>query len=189
MAAGTVSGVTLAVRPPVAPMLATLARELPEGDFVFEPKWDGFRCLAFRDGDGVELYSRNDRPLARYFPELAESLLALGEERFVLDGEIIVHGPDGVDFGALMLRLHPSPSRVARLRTETPASFVAFDVLAVGDTDLREAPLAERRASLTDLLVKAPSSIVLTPVTGDRDVASRWLERSGGGGIDGVVAK
>jgi ATP-dependent DNA ligase len=180
---------TLPLRPPVAPMLATLARELPAGDLVFEPKWDGFRCLVFGDDDHVELYSRNDRPLARYFPELVESLLALAEPRFVLDGEIVVRGPDGVDFGALMLRLHPSPSRVARLRAETPASFVTFDLLALGDRDLRPTPFAERRARLTELLAGAPAPIVLTPLTEDRDVAAAWLDRFGGGGIDGVVAK
>ncbi|HEX2273211.1 MAG TPA: ATP-dependent DNA ligase [Acidimicrobiales bacterium] len=180
---------TVPVRPPVPPMLATLARELPGGDFLYEPKWDGFRCLAFRDGDHVELYSRNDRPLARYFPELGEALLALAESRFVMDGEIVVRGADGVDFGALMLRLHPSPSRVARLRAETPGSFVAFDLLALAGTDLRPAPFAERRAHLTEVVAGAPPSLLLTPITDDVEVAARWLERFAGGGIDGVVAK
>ena len=179
----------LGVRPPVAPMLATLARELPAGEFLFEPKWDGFRCLVFHDADRVELRSRNRRPLTRYFPEVVEAVSALKEARFVLDGEIVVRGRDGIDFDALMLRLHPSPSRVSRLREETPASFMAFDLLAVGETDLREASFAERRARLTEVLAERPSSIVLTPVTADRDVATGWLERFGGGGIDGVVAK
>ena len=184
-----VDHVELAVRPPVEPMLATLARDLPEGEFLFEPKWDGFRCLVFRDGSQLELQSRNRRPLARYFPELVESFLALREPGFVLDGEIVVRGHDGFDFDALMLRLHPSPSRVVRLRAESPASFVAFDVLAAGDTDLRAVPFAERRRRLTEVLADRPPPVLLTPATDDRDLASRWLERFAGGGIDGVVAK
>ena len=122
-------------------MLARLARELPRGAFLYEPKWDGFRCLAFRDGDEIDLRSRNQRPLARYFPEIVEALLGL-ERRFVLDGELVV---EGLDFEALLARLHPAASRVERLRAETPASFVAFDLLAVGDDDLRERPFAARR--------------------------------------------
>jgi ATP-dependent DNA ligase len=170
-------------------MLATLVRELPAGDLVYEPKWDGFRCLAFRDGTKVELYSRNRRPFTRYFPELVEAFAAVTETGFVIDGEVIVLGPGGIDFAALMLRLHPSPSRVARLRSETPASFVAFDLLAISDTDLLSTPFSERRNRLADLLARAPSSVLLTPATDDRDEASRWVERFAGGGIDGVVAK
>src|SRR3954469_11513332 len=127
-------------------MLGKLARELPTGDYVFEPKWDGFRCLAFRDGDEVDLRSRNDRPLARYFPELVEALRALAARRLVLDGEIVVVRGGELHFEALMGRLHPSASRVQRLRDEAPARFVAFDLLALGDRDLRDAPFAERRA-------------------------------------------
>src|SRR5919204_5513109 len=127
--------------PGIEPMLGRLVRELPVGDYLYEPKWDGFRCLAFRCGDAVDLRSRNDRPLARYFPELVEALAALGAERFVLDGEIVAD-----EFPRLLARLHPAASRVERLRRETPASFVAFDLLAVGDEDLRELPFGERRA-------------------------------------------
>ncbi len=170
-------------------MLARLARELPTGDRVYEPKWDGFRCLAFADGALVTLRSRNQRPLDRYFPELVEALSAVGDGRFVLDGEIVVAGAAGLDISALMLRLHPSASRVARLRAETPASYVAFDLLATGDEDLRPAPFRERRARLEDLLAGAPPAVVPTPLTEDAAEARRWLERFSGGGIDGVVAK
>src|SRR5919197_1618495 len=141
----------MAVTPPVAPMLARLARELPLDGYLYEPKWDGFRCLAFRDGGEVDLRSRNQRPLARYFPEIVEALLALAEPRFALDGELVVAGPAGLDFEALLARLHPAASRVERLRRETPASFVAFDVLSVGDEDLRERPFSERRRRLPPL--------------------------------------
>src|SRR5215218_4140573 len=129
----------------VVPMLARLERELPHGGYLYEPKWDGFRCLAFRDGDEVDLRSRNQRPLARYFPEVVEALLALRQSRFVLDGELVVANPEGFDFEALLSRLHPAASRVERLRRETPASYVAFDVLALGSADLRERPFRERR--------------------------------------------
>src|SRR5437763_7471656 len=119
-------------------MLARLARSLPEGDYCFEPKWDGFRALAFRDGDDVELRSRHDRPLARYFPEVVEALCALAARRFVVDGEIVAARDGDPDFASLLLRLHPSASRVARLRVETPATFIAFDLLARDDDDLRD---------------------------------------------------
>jgi len=170
-------------------MLATLARELPPGDLWYEPKWDGFRCLAFREGAGVSLRSRNQRPLERYFPELVEALVEMAAEGFVLDGEIVVAGPDGLDFAALMMRLHPSASRVARLRAETPASYVAFDLLAAGDDDLRAAPLAARRERLEELLAGPAGAVVITPVTTDVGEAREWLARFTGGGIDGVVAK
>lgn len=166
----------LPVSPPVSPMLATLTRRLPAGDHCYEPKWDGFRCLAFRAGSETLLSSRNQRPLDRYFPELVEGLLAIGEDRFVLDGEIVVAGPRGLDFSALMLRLHPSSSRVVRLRTETPASFVAFDVLASDHHDLRPLPLMERRERLVELLAAAPPAIAITPATADRGVAESWLK-------------
>ena len=161
-------------------MLARLARELPLDGYLYEPKWDGFRCLAFRDGDEIDLRSRNQRPLARYFPEIVEALLGLEEPRFVLDGELVVE--DG--FEALLARLHPAASRVERLRAETPASFVAFDVLAVGDDDLRERPFPARRARLARLLHGAPPPLLLTPITGDSARAAEWLER-----YEGVVAK
>ncbi|MDQ3896988.1 MAG: ATP-dependent DNA ligase [Actinomycetota bacterium] len=179
----------LPVPPPVTPMLATLTRSLPAGDFLYEPKWDGFRCVAFRAKKATLFSSRNHRPLDRYFPELVDGLLELGEERLVLDGEVVAAGPGGLDFASLMLRLHPSPSRVERLRRETPASFVAFDLLAVGDDDLRPLPLAERRARLAELLEGGPSVMSATPATDDRVAAASWLARFTGGGIDGVVAK
>src|SRR3954469_1918864 len=131
------------MEPSLTPMLARLARELPLGDYVYEPKWDGFRCLAFRDGDDVDLRSRNDRPLARYFPEVVEALLALPARRVALDGELVVTSGNGFDFEALLARLHPAASRVERLRTETPASFVAFDLIAVGGESLVDARFSE----------------------------------------------
>lgn len=170
-------------------MLATLVRSLPGGNDLYEPKWDGFRCVAFRSGSQTLLLSRNQRPLDRYFPELVEGLVALADQRLVLDGEIVAAGAGGLDFAALMLRLHPSPSRVERLRRETPATFVAFDLLACGDDDLRGRPLRERRARLADLLTGAAPAMALTPSTDDRAAAEAWLAASTGGGIDGVVAK
>jgi ATP-dependent DNA ligase len=170
-------------------MLARLTRELPSGgDHVFEPKWDGFRCLAFRDGDDVDLRSRHDRPFSRYFPELVEALRAIATEAFVMDGEIVLVRANAFDFEALMSRLHPAASRVRRLASDTPATYVAFDLLAEGDDDLRERPFAERRERLERLLRSAPARIVLTPATTDAAEARGWLERRGGG-IDGVVAK
>lgn len=180
--------VALPVEPPVAPMLATLARELPHGPFTYEPKWDGFRCLVFRDGAEVDLRSRKQSPLARYFPELVDAFRALDEERLVLDGEIVVTRDDVLDFDALLKRIHPAASHVERLAHETPATFVAFDVLAVGDEDLRSAPFGSRRARLEHLLGNPPNRISLTPATADASEASRWLARSVSG-VDGVVAK
>jgi ATP-dependent DNA ligase len=184
-----VEGMVAPVVPPVAPMLARLSRELPEGDYVYEPKWDGFRCLAFCAPLGdTELRSRNQRPLARYFPELVEALRALPRAA-VLDGEIVIAGPRGFDFSALLARLHPSRSRVARLSHETPAAFIAFDLLADGEEDLRPKRFDERRARLEALLAGAPPPLHLTPATRDPSVARAWLERFHGAGIDGVVAK
>ena len=169
---------------PIRPMLARLARELPHGDFLYEPKWDGFRALAFRDGQEVELQSRHGRPLARYFPELTEALLALDEQRFVLDGEIVVVREHELDFTALMARLHPTASRVKRLRRDTPASYVAFDALAIRGEPLLERPFRERRARLEALLAHVRPPLNLTPATTDREIAAGWLER-----FEGVVAK
>ena len=169
-------------------MLGRLARELPEGAFLYEPKWDGFRCLVFRCGDEIDLRSRHDRPLARYFPELVEAFRELPAERLVVDGEIVVAAA-GFDFAALLARLHPAPSRVERLRRETPAAFIAFDLLARGGDDLRERPFAERRSLLPEVLVPARPPLFLTPVTHDHGVACGWVDRFGGTGIDGVVAK
>jgi ATP-dependent DNA ligase len=163
-------------------MLGRLARELPAHGFLYEPKWDGFRCLAFRDGADVDLRSRHGRPLARYFPELVEALSALEQEQLVLDGEAVVLG-DG-DFEALLARLHPAPSRVERLRRETPAALVAFDLLALGDEDLRDRPFAERRTRLERLLARVRPPLHLTPLTTERALAAAWLER-----FEGVVAK
>jgi ATP-dependent DNA ligase len=180
----------LPIEPPVVPMLARLTRELPEGDYLYEPKWDGFRCLAFRDGDRVDLRSRHDRPLARYFPELVEGLRALADDRFVVDGEIVLAGRGGdSDFGTLMGRLHPAASRVERLRLEAPASYVAFDLLATGTEDLTGGPFEERRARLEQMLSGAPAPIFLTPATSDRATAAEWFERFRGAGVDGIVAK
>jgi ATP-dependent DNA ligase len=180
---------TLPVRPPVAPMLARLARELPRDGYLYEPKWDGFRCLVFRDGGEVDLRSRNQRPLARYFPEIVDALLAMPAERFVLDGELVVASRSGFDFPALLARLHPAASRVERLRRETPASLVAFDLLARDGDDLRGLPFRERRRLLAELLAGAPPPLFLTPATDEAARAGAWLARFQGSGIDGVVAK
>jgi ATP-dependent DNA ligase len=170
------------------PMLARLVRELPVGDFVYEPKWDGFRCLAARRGDDVDLRSRNGRPFARYFPELVAALRAVREPSFVVDGEVLAQGASGeFDFAALLARLHPAATRARRLSVETPATFIAFDLLEQGSTDLRDAPFRTRRAALEALLAGAPPRLRLTPATRDPDMARRWLDATGA--IDGVVAK
>jgi ATP-dependent DNA ligase len=162
------------LKPPIEPMLAKLAEELPPGDgFLFEPKWDGFRALVFRGGDeGVFIQSRDLRPLDRYFPELHEALLAALPDGCVLDGEIVIATPDGLDFDRLQLRLHPAASRAAKLAKETPSSFVAFDLLAVDGTSLMDTPQADRRARLEQLLANVRPPIHLTPVTRDRALAS-----------------
>ncbi len=176
--------------PPVRPMLAKLSRELPRGDgLVYEPKWDGFRCIVFRDGEEVELGSRNERPLTRYFPELADPLRAVLPERCVVDGEVVIATDRGLDFEALLQRIHPAESRIRLLARETPSSFVAFDLLAVGDDDLRERPFGERRARLETALAGARPPVHLTPATDDPKVAAEWFDRFEGAGLDGVVAK
>ncbi|MGH9299956.1 MAG: ATP-dependent DNA ligase [Acidimicrobiales bacterium] len=185
----------LPVLPPVSPMLAKLARELPisdpdaPGDIVYEPKWDGFRCVVFKDGDEIELGSRNERPLTRYFPELVAECTRQLPPRCVLDGEIVIVGTDGLDFDALLQRIHPAQSRVDRLAEETPASFVAFDVLALDDEDLRGAPFSERRSRLEAALAASKGAIHLTPATRDPATARDWFSRFEGAGLDGVVAK
>jgi ATP-dependent DNA ligase len=182
--------VTLPVNPPVKPMLAKLSREMPVGDeFVYEPKWDGFRCIVFRDGDDIELGSRNEKPLTRYFPELLPALRANLPERCVLDGEIVIPGPDGLEFDALLQRIHPAKSRIDMLAEQTPASFVAFDILALGDDDLMGVPFAERRRLLESALAEAEPPVHLTPATSDPEVARDWFERFEGAGLDGVIAK
>jgi ATP-dependent DNA ligase len=180
----------LPFRPPVEPMLAQLADALPDGDgWLFEPKWDGFRTLVFRDGDEVLLQSRDLKPLNRYFPELVAPVIAQLPDRCVADGEIVIAGPDGLDFEALLLRIHPAASRVAELARRTPAELVLWDLLALDDRDLREEPLELRRALLERALSRARAPVHLTPATGDRAVAARWFERFEGAGLDGVVAK
>src|ERR1700733_9475774 len=171
-------------------MLAKLSRELPRGPGLFyEPKWDGFRCIVFRDGDEVELGSRNERPLTRYFPEVVETIKAQMPERCVVDGEIVIAGPAGLDFDALQQRIHPAASRVKMLSETTPASFIAFDLLALGSDNLMESGYAARRAALEQALagIKAPG--YLTPVTTDIEIARGWFEVFEGAGLDGVVAK
>jgi ATP-dependent DNA ligase len=181
---------SLPVMPPVKPMLAKLARTLPVGDdLIYEPKWDGFRCIVFRDGDEVELGSRNEKPLTRYFPELVEALKARLPDRCVVDGEIVIATSEGLDFEALLQRIHPAASRIRKLADETPSSFVAFDLLSVDDTDLRDSPFVERRAGLERMLAGAGPPVHLTPATDDPDVATVWFERFEGAGLDGVVAK
>jgi ATP-dependent DNA ligase len=175
--------------PPVRPMLATAVRDVPRAaGLAYEPKWDGFRCVVFRDGAEVELGSRNDRPLTRYFPELVELLAEALPPRCVVDGEIVVVTGDGLDFDTLQNRLHPAASRVRKLAAETPASFVAFDLLALGDRDLTGEPFGERRRALAGA-VPGNSRIILTPLTEDPDVAEDWFTRFEGAGFDGVMAK
>ena len=181
---------TLPVKPPVLPMLAKLARELPRREgLIYEPKWDGFRSIVFRDGDDVELGSRNAKPLTRYFPELADAIRRQFPDRAVVDGEIVIAGDGGLDFDALQKRIHPTASRIDLLAKETPASFVAFDVLALGDDDLRELPFTERRARLEQAFRTASAPIHVTPATTDPAVAEGWFERFEGAGLDGVIAK
>lgn len=185
---------------PIAPMLAKASTTIPasadgdrgdQGEWVYEPKWDGFRCIVFRSGPDIELSSRNERPFNRYFPELLEPLLAQLPPRCVVDGEIVV--PDaqdrGLDFDALLQRIHPAESRVRRLAAETPASFVAFDLLALDDRSLLDVPLRERRALLAEVLRAAERPLYLCPSTIDHEVAQRWFVEFEGAGLDGVVAK
>jgi ATP-dependent DNA ligase len=178
------------IEPPIEPMLAKLASELPEGDgWLFEPKWDGFRAIVFRDGGRVHIQSRDLRPLDRYFPELDDVFRAGLPERCVVDGEIVIMGEHGLDFDLLQLRLHPAESRVRKLAAETPAAFVAFDLLAEGDEDLRSRSQAERRERLEQALARASGSLHVTPCSREREVAREWFHRFEGAGLDGVVAK
>ena len=179
------------VVPPVAPMLAKPVKGIPTGDYLFEPKWDGFRSIIFRSGDQVEIGSRNEKPMTRYFPEVVEAVLANFPEKCVVDGEIVLIGATGdrLDFEALQQRIHPAASRVKKLAGETPASFVAFDLLALGDDDLTERPFAERRACLEKAFAKVQPPIHLTRATDDPAVAQEWFEQFEGAGLDGVIAK
>jgi ATP-dependent DNA ligase len=176
--------------PPLAPMLSSAADALPGGEgWLFEPKWDGFRALVFRDGDEILLQSRDERPMNRYFPELVAPLARALPERCVVDGEIVIVGARGLDFEALLLRIHPAASRVKRLAAQTPASFVAWDLLALGDEDLRPAPLVVRREGLERVLAGAAPPVHLSPATRDRALAEDWFHRFEGAGLDGVMAK
>src|SRR6266536_2543955 len=176
----------LPVMPPVAPMLAKSVKEIPQGQLSYEPKWDGFRSIVFRDGDEVEIGSRNERPMTRYFPELVEAVRENMPERCVVDGEIIVIGSSGLrlDFEALLQRIHPADSRVRLLAEQTPAAFVAFDLLAVYDTDYTKRPFAERRAALVDTLAAADPPIHVTAATTDVAVARQWFHQFEGAGLD-----
>lgn len=178
----------LPVMPPVAPMLAKSVKEIPDTGHV-EPKWDGFRTIVFRDGDEVELGSRNEKPMTRYFPELVEALRRELPDRCVVDGEIVLVRGGRLDFDALQQRIHPAASRVQLLAAETPASFVAFDLLALGDDDLTGTPFGERRRRLEGALAEASDPVFVTPATGDLEVARDWFTRFEGAGLDGVVAK
>ncbi len=176
--------------PPIEPMLAQLRPEIPRGDeWRYEPKWDGFRALVFFDGTSAHLQSRDLKPLARYFPELQADLERILTRPMVLDGEIVIVTGDGLDFDALLMRIHPAESRVRKLAAETPSSFVAFDMIADGDEDLRALPFADRRARLESALAGAAKPLYLTPMTPDLDLASRWFAHFEGAGLDGVVAK
>ena len=176
--------------PPVKPMLAKPATKIPTGDeWFYEPKWDGFRCIVFRDGDEVELGSRNERPLTRYFPEVVAAVKAHLPERCVVDGEIVVPVGDRLHFEALLQRIHPAQSRVDLLAGQTPASFVAFDLLALGDESLLDTPFGERQARLRTALADAAPPIHVTGITRDAATAQRWFDTFEGAGLDGVVAK
>jgi ATP-dependent DNA ligase len=181
---------TFPIDPPIEPMLAKLAEALPaDGAFLFEPKWDGFRAIVFRGTSDVFIQSRDLRPFDRYFPELHDALLEKLPQGCVVDGEIVITTPRGLDFDALQLRLHPAASRVAKLAQETPASFVGFDLLAADGQSLMAAPQGERRAQLERLLAEIGRPVYLTPMTRDRATARRWLDQFEGAGLDGVIAK
>src|SRR4051812_38721538 len=177
------------LKPPIAPMLAKLADEVPVGDYLYEPKWDGFRAIVFHGAGELFIQSRDSRPLDRYFPELHEGLLDALPPGCVLDGEIVIATSRGLDFDALQLRLHPAASRVAKLASETPSSFVAFDLLAVDGRNVMSEPQLKRRAALEKLLGRAKRPVYLTPATREREQAVHWLEHFEGAGLDGVIAK
>jgi ATP-dependent DNA ligase len=182
---------SLPVNPPIAPMLAKPVKQIPRGRYGFEPKWDGFRAIIFRELEDIEIGSRNERPMTRYFPELVEAFKACLPARCVIDGEIII--PDGegrrLDFEALLQRIHPAASRVKLLAKQTPAHFVAFDLLALDDVDYTSRPFAQRRAALENALAAAESPIHVTPATTDHALATDWFQQFEGAGLDGVIAK
>ena len=181
----------LPVNPPVAPMLAKPVKQIPAGRYSFEPKWDGFRSIIFRDRDDVEIGSRNERPMTRYFPEVVQAVKAHLPERCVIDGEIVIPDGDGrrLDFEALLQRIHPADSRVRLLAEQTPAHFVAFDLLALGDADYTSKPFSERRAALERVLAGAETPVHLTPATADHGLATEWFHQFEGAGLDGLIAK
>jgi ATP-dependent DNA ligase len=179
----------LPVMPPVAPMLAKSVPQIPEGSLSFEPKWDGFRSIVFRDGDEVEIGSRNERPMTRYFPEVVEAIKQSMPERCVVDGEIIVVVGDRLEFEVLQQRIHPAASRIKLLSQETPARFVAFDLLALDHVDYTHEPFDKRRSILEQAMADAQPPIHLTPATRDHDLAEKWFSQFEGAGLDGVVAK
>ncbi|MEO8797375.1 MAG: ATP-dependent DNA ligase [Polyangiaceae bacterium] len=180
----------LVVPPPLLPMLAKKVSEIPEGEkWLFEPKWDGFRALVFKDGDDVTIQSRDEKPLARYFPEIVTTLKEQLPGSCVLDGEIVIATEHGLDFETLQMRLHPAASRIEKLSQATPASIVLWDLLAEGDRNLMDAPFFERRAALEKLLARAKAPVHLTPATSDRKIAQDWFDRFEGAGFDGVIAK
>lgn len=181
---------TLPITTPLRPMLAKATARLPEGDgWWYEPKWDGFRCIVVRDGDEVGLDSRNERPLTRYFPELLDPLRNALPDRCILDGEVVVVTPNGLDFDLLGQRIHPAESRVRRLSVETPASYVAFDLIALGDESLLDVAFRDRRTRLEELLAGVPAPIHLCPISDDPAVGADWFTRFEGAGFDGVIAK
>ncbi|WP_188896011.1 ATP-dependent DNA ligase [Microlunatus endophyticus] len=181
----------LPVMPPVSPMLAKSVKTIPTGDLSYEPKWDGFRSIIFKDGDEIEIGSRNERPMTRYFPEMVAAFRELLPDRCVLDGELILIAASGdrLDFDQLQQRIHPAASRVTMLSETTPARFVAFDLLALSDVDYSSRPFAERRATLESILAEVPEPVHLTPATTDPAIAEQWFTEFEGAGLDGVVAK
>jgi ATP-dependent DNA ligase len=174
--------------PPVAPMLAKAVPKIPEGDYLYEPKWDGFRSIIFRDGDEVEIGSRNEKPMTRYFPDVVEAVKAALPDKAVVDGEIVVPQNGRLEFETLQQRIHPAESRVRKLAAETPAQFVAFDLLAFGDTSLMDVPFGDRRA-LLEKAISTTADVHITPATDDPKTAAQWFTEYEGAGLDGVVAK
>ncbi len=177
--------------PPVKPMLAKSVARIPEGELSYEPKWDGFRSIIFRDGDELEIGSRNEKPMTRYFPELVAALKDNLPSQCVLDGEIIMVGSSGdrLDFDMLQQRIHPAASRVKLLAEQTPASFVAFDLLALDGEDYRDRPFSERRAALEKALANAAAPVYFTAATPDKELAEQWFRQFEGAGLDGIIAK
>jgi len=177
------------IPPPIEPMLAKLSKDFPRGEgWLYEPKWDGFRAIVYRDGDRIHIGSRNKLALERYFPELIPLFQKSMPAKSVVDGEIVIATDDGLDFDSLQLRLHPAASRVEMLAEQTPASFVAFDLLAIGETDLRRSPLVERREALEQKMKKS-KRVLITPQTASVKKAEQWFERFEGAGLDGIIAK